>query len=153
MMSMRLRFNPIIPLLRGFFAIFCSAFAILLIWAFFIIVNYKGFSADLIFHILGHILFVYFTYLLIRALLSQTRNYSISTAYITQRNYLDDVEKQIKKRDVTGFQPEKAYLHKLQFRRITIYLSNGKKIRFKQFEFFNFEKIEPALVAYGYRKI
>lgn len=85
--------------------------------------------------------------------MSQTRNYIINPDHIIQINYLNDIEKRIDKQDVIKFTAERIPYSILRFKRLTIYLSNGKKIRLQEFEFFNFKKIEPILIDYGYTLI
>jgi len=147
---LQLRLNPIVPLLRGLFALLCTALSILLLAASGLIVYDKGFRPLLLLYIPGNVLFAWLGYALLRRLNSQTRRYIIDKNGITQLNYLSGIEKSISKSSIIHVRKEAMYLNPLRLQQIVIYLDNGRKLIFRPYEFFNFSKIIPLMTTLGY---
>ncbi len=83
-------------------------------------------------------------------LLKTTKSYIITPDGIEVINLLTFQKTAISKKEILGFSTSEIPYKIGNFKEILIYLKNGDKIDLMQFAYFNFKKIEPALIDKRY---
>ncbi|WP_207429505.1 hypothetical protein [Pedobacter sp. SYSU D00535] len=93
----------------------------------------------------GALFYMYFI-----VLLKTTKSYIITPDGIEVINLLTFQKTAISKKEILGFSTSEIPYKIGNFKEILIYLKNGDKIDLMQFAYFNFKKIEPALIDKRY---
>ncbi|GGF25957.1 hypothetical protein [Flavobacterium limi] len=152
MKHFRTQFNYIILVGRFIFTIFFAGLSVLMLYL--IIENFmaKDYLAMMIFGIIFNLIMIYFTYLLIIAIIKQSYNFTFEEGSIYKISVLSRQKELLKTTEIKGFSTSEYPLKIWNFKSLILYFQNGKKIELPQFLYFNFKEIENKLIENSIRK-
>lgn len=139
------RLNPLIPVGRFMVALFMLGMS-----AFGVHFLQQANGADRT----GFLFFALFSlclaFVFSKRLLTQTKIYTISYKEIVVTDYLTFRTYTLLRDEILGYSRSVIWLRVGTFQQITLHLSEKRSLCLPQFSYFNFKRIEPALVESNY---
>jgi hypothetical protein len=149
MKEFKTNLNPLIPLIRFIGVLIFGLILIKIFYAFFRNLTENS-SREYLILFVGIPLIGYLFYVFLRGFLRSTKSYFLDNFSLRVFNLLTFRTEKISKENIKGFSTSEIPYRISTFKQIIIYLIDGRKLELTQFEYFNFKKIESALLYNDY---
>lgn len=146
------KFNFLIPIFRLIYCIFL--FGLTVLFTYYLVLSILATERDLIeigAILSGLILFYSYSHVITKSFFLQTKKIAVTKDFLKEINCLRNTTRLISREDIIGFSTSIVPYKIGRFSQIIVYLKNNEKIELMQFSYFNFKKIEPVLISYGYK--
>ncbi len=148
--TFRVKFNPIIPLVRFIWTVAAGALLTRIFYVCFTKLGTDTTRAFWVF-IIGVPIVGTLFYIPLKGLFKNSKIYWVTNSHLIVTDILKLKTERIEKENIKGFSDSRIEYRIGTFKQLIIYLVDNRKFEIMQFEQFNFKQIKPTMIDFGYR--